>query len=111
MTVYSVDSTKVGTSLVTGAGSLTAMAVTVLPTSNDQVTPVCITDGPGGPTIYSATMLAMSFLFEPRPNVALTPGTTAPTYPRALMGTHAVPFANGLYVQSCPANISLSLTA
>jgi hypothetical protein len=48
---------------------------------------------------------------EPRPNVPLTPGLTAPTWPKALMGVNPIQFANGCFVQSCPANTTFTVTA
>ena len=114
MVAYVVDNTKVGTSLVTGAGTMTALTVAAVPTISaaDKDNPVAITDGPGGRTLFRAGASSLMFLFEPRPGVALTPGTTAPTFPRSLWpvsGSQA--FANGLYVASCPAGISLTATA
>lgn len=110
MATYTVDSTHVGTALVSAAGTITAMTVAAAPTITDQATPVQITDGPGGRSLFCATVAALAFLFEPRPGVPLTPGITAPTFPRALMsGTQA--FVNGLFVQSCPTGISITITA
>lgn len=110
VTPYVVDSTKVGTSLVAIAGSISALSVTLLPTTTDKDTQICLTDGPGGRTLWAATISALAFLWEPRPGVALTPGATGPTFPRSLM-TGAIPFANGIYVKSCPTNIALSVSA
>ena len=110
MVAYVVDSTKVGTSLVAVAGTITSITVTAVPTITDKDTQVRITDGPGGRTLWAAVQAALAFLFEPRPGVALTPGTTAPVFPRTLFsGSQA--FANGLYVVSCPAGISITITA
>jgi hypothetical protein len=112
MATYTVDNTKVGTSLVAAAGTMTALTVAVAPTITDKDAQVRITDGPGGRNLFAATISALVFLFEPRPGVALTPGTTAPTFPRSVWpvsGSQA--FANGLYVQSCPTGISLTVTA
>jgi hypothetical protein len=110
MVAYTVDSTHVGTSLVAAAGTVTAISVAAAPTITDKDTQVCITDGPTGRSLFAATISALMFLFEPRPGVALTPGTTAPVFPRSLFaGSQA--FANGLYVQSCPPGISVTVTA
>ena len=114
MATYTVNNAAVGTSLVTGAGTMTALTVAAVPTiaAADKDNPVRITDGPGGRTLFAGSLAALMFLFEPRPGVALTPGTTAPTFPRSLWpvsGSQA--FANGLYVASCPAGISLTATA
>jgi hypothetical protein len=110
MVAYVVDNTKVGTSLVAAAGAITSITVAAVPTVTDEHTQVRITDGPGGRSLFAATISALSFLFEPRPGVALTPGTTAPTFPRTLFsGSQA--FANGLYVASCPSGISVTVNA
>jgi hypothetical protein len=95
---------------VSAAGSISSITVAAVPTMTDTVTPVNITDGPGGRTLFCATLLALIYLFEPRPGVALTPGTTAPTFPRSLF-TGAQAFAHGLYVQSCPAGATLTVNA
>ena len=110
MVAYTVDSTKVGTSLVAVAGTITSITVAAAPNVPNKSDQVNITDGPGGRTLFSANELALIFLFEPRPGVALTPGTTAPTFPRNFFsGSQA--FANGLYVASCPTGISLVVNA
>jgi hypothetical protein len=110
MVAYVVDSTKAGTSLVSAAGAITSITVAAVPTIMDQYTQICITDGPGGRTLFAAIQSALVFLFEPRPGVGLTPGTTAPTFPRSLF-TGSQAFANGLYVQSCPTGISVTVNA
>jgi hypothetical protein len=110
MVAYVVDSTKVGTSLLAVAGTITSITVAAAPTIIDKDTQVRVTDGPGGHNLFAATISALAFLFEPRPGVALTPGTTAPTFPRSLF-TGSQAFANGLYVQSCPPGISVTVNA
>jgi hypothetical protein len=47
---------------------------------------------------------------EPRPGIALTPGLTAPTWPKTLMGVTPIPFTNGCFVQSCPANTTFTVS-
>ena len=111
-TAYPFTSANVGTSLTTVAGTISALSVTVLPTVTDKDTQICLTDGPNGRTIWAATIAALAFLWEPRPNVPLTPGITAPVYPRSLIGAGTtIPVSNGIYVKSCPANISMSVSA
>jgi hypothetical protein len=46
---------------------------------------------------------------EPKPGLALTPGLTAPTWPKSL-GIIAIPFTNGCFVQSCPANTTFTVS-
>jgi hypothetical protein len=110
MATYTVDSTKVGTSLVAAAGTMTAITVAAVPNIANKSEQINITDGPNGRSIFSANQLALISLFEPRPGIGLTPGLTAPAFPRSVSpGSQA--FANGLYVQSCPAGVSLTITA
>jgi hypothetical protein len=109
MAVYAVDSTKAGTSLVAATGTISGITAAAAPVITDKDTQICLTDGPGGPILYAATLLGLVFLFEPRPGVALTPGTTAPVFPRSLGISKS--YKNGVYVQSCPTGISLSVTA
>jgi hypothetical protein len=110
MVAYVVDNTKVGTSLVAAAGAITSITIAAEPTTTDKDTQVCITDGPAGRSLFAATQSALAFLFEPRPGVPLTPGLTAPVFPRSLF-TGSQAFANGLYVASCPAGISVTVNA
>jgi hypothetical protein len=110
MVAYVVDSTKVGTALVSAAGAITSITVAAVPTTTDKDTQVRITDGLGGRTLVAATISALAALFEPRPGVPLTPGLTAPTFPRSLF-TGSQAFANGLYVASCPTGMSFTVNA
>jgi hypothetical protein len=61
-------------------------------------------------TLFSANLRALACEYEPRPGVPLTPGLTAPTWPKSLMGTTAIPFSSGCFVQSCPANVTFTVT-
>lgn len=75
---------------------------------------VNLTEGaptPGGPVrvLYSANMRALACEYEPKPGIALTPGLTAPTWPKSLSSI-AIPFSNGCMVQSCPANMTFTVT-
>jgi cytoskeletal protein RodZ len=118
---HTVTSASVGTALTTGAGSITAFTLTQ-PTSTqvDDSTPLTLVDAAAAPTgpgplpraIFSANMRALASLYEPRPGVGLTPGMTAPTWPKNVLGPAAVsiPFTNGCFVQSCPANMTFTVT-
>jgi hypothetical protein len=54
----------------------------------------------------------LACLYEPRPAVPLTPGITAPTWPKTLVpATTTLSFAKGLYIASCPANTTFTATA
>jgi hypothetical protein len=118
---HTVTSASVGTVLATGAGTITAFTLTQ-PTSTqvDDTTPLTLVDAaaaPTGPTppprtIFSANMRALACLNEPRPGVGLTPGMTAPTWPKNVVGpaASAIPFSSGCFVQSCPANVTFTVT-
>jgi hypothetical protein len=60
-------------------------------------------------TLYSASLRALACEYEPRPGVALTPGATGPTWPKSLSAI-SIPFTNGCFVQSCPANTTFTVT-
>ena len=73
-----------------------------------------VVSGPVPPprVIFSANMRALACEYEPRPGVALTPGMTAPTWPKNIAGpaVTAIPFTNGCFVTSCPANMTFTVT-
>lgn len=116
---HTVTSASVGTALTTGAGTITAFTFTQ-PTSAsvDDITPLTLVDAaaaPTGPvaaprTLFSASLRALASMYEPRPGIGLTPGLTAPTWPKTVMGATPIPFTNGCYVQSCPANTTFTVT-
>lgn len=117
-TPHTVTSASVGTALATGAGTISAFTFTQ-PTSAsvDDSTPLTLVDAaaatPGlvAPprTLFSASLRALACMNEPRPGVGLTPGTTAPTWPKSVSSI-AIPFSNGCFVQSCPANTTFTVT-
>jgi hypothetical protein len=116
-TAHPVTSASVGTALVTGAGSISAFTFT-LPTSAavDDTTQLVLVDAAAAPTgaakvLWAANLRALACMNEPRPGLGLTPGLTAPTWPKTLMGATAIPFTNGCFVQSCPANTTFTVTA
>ena len=89
---------------VSGTGSLTGSTVTL----TEAIAPGI---EPPSRVIFSACMAALKSMLEPRPSVPLTPGITAPTWPKALMSSGTVPaFNNGCWVQSCPANMTFTVT-
>lgn len=119
-TPHTVTSASVGTALATGAGTISAFTMNQ-PTaaSTDDITPLTLVDvasigaGPLPPprTLFSASLRGLTGMYEPRPGVALTPGTTAPTWPKAVMGAaQTIPFTNGCYVASCPANMTFTVS-
>jgi hypothetical protein len=116
---HTVTSASVGTVLVTGAGTISAFTMAQLTSAaTDDLTPLTLVDAAAAPTstsgppavLYSASLRALACEYEPRPGVALTPGTTAPTWPKSLSSI-SIPFSNGLFVQSCPTNTTFTVTA
>ena len=120
VTPHTVTSASVGTAVATGAGVISAFTFTQ-PTSAsvDDSTPLTLVDAAAAPTptsppprvLYSANLRALACMYEPRPGVGLTPGTTAPTWPKSLMAaTQTIPITNGCFVQSCPANVTFTVS-
>ena len=60
--------------------------------------------------LFSASLRALACEYEPRPGVALTPGTTAPTWPKTINPVN-ISYATGIFVLSCPANMTFTVTA
>jgi hypothetical protein len=118
MAVNTVTSASVGTVLTTGAGSITAMTMNQpTSTATDLLTQLVLVDAAAAPTatslpphvLFAANLTALACLNEPKPNVPLTPGMTAPTWPKSL-GAIAIAFTAGCYVKSCPANVTFTVT-
>lgn len=122
MTVSVITSSSVGSVLATGTDSHFVSLSLALPTSvADDRTPLTLVDANAAPTaatlgygraIYSATLgTLLSFLFGWKSGIAGTPGLTPPAWPMSLgpanMGNT---FTKGIYVQSCPAGASFTLT-
>jgi hypothetical protein len=115
-----INAAAVGTTPVVGAGVLGPITVAQWTnTATDLNTPMTLLDSNGPPAagvapkvLFSANLLALACLFEPRPAVPLTPSLTAPTWPKTIYpALPTIPFANGLYVASCPANTTFTATA
>jgi hypothetical protein len=119
VTPYTVTSASVGTALVAVAGTISAFTMTQpTATATDDQTPLTLVDAAAAPTptsspprvLFSANLRTLeSYLFEPRPGVGLTPGMTAPTWPKSV-SPFALPFSNGCFVQSCPANVTFTVS-
>jgi hypothetical protein len=118
VTPYPVTSAQVGTALVAIAGTISAFTLTQpTVTSIDDSTQLVLVDAAAAPTassppprtLYAASLRALACLNEPRPGVALTPGTTAPTWPKSLSSI-SIPFTNGCFVKSCPANVTFTVS-
>lgn len=102
---HNVTSASAGTAIVTGAGTITSITLAALPVVTDgrtQLSLIDSADGSPGPTLFAADLQTlMNYLVEPRPGVALTPGTTAPTWPKTIASL-VTSFTRGLWVKSCP---------
>jgi hypothetical protein len=116
VTPYTVTSASVGTALLVGAGSISAFTMTQLTSAAaDDITQLVLVDSAAVPTgaakvLWAANLRALACMNEPRPGIGLTPGLTAPTWPKTLMGATAIPFTNGCFVKSCPANTTFTVS-
>ena len=118
-TPHTVTSASVGTALATAAGTISAFTMNQLTSSaTDDTTPLTLVDAAAAPTptsspphvLYSANLKSLTCMYEPRPGVALTPGETAPTWPKTLMSATPISFNNGCFVQSCSANTTFTVS-
>jgi hypothetical protein len=120
LTVISVTSANVGTKLATGADTkITGITITQPPANADQQTPLTLLDlaaAPAGPTysfartLFNAALSAFGFLYAYKPvGPSMAPGLTNPSWPQAFL-TGNIPFTNGIYVASCPAGVTFSIT-
>lgn len=120
MTVIAVTSALVGTKLATGADTKIIGITLAQPTpTTDNNTPLTLVDAAAAPTVtslpgrsvFSASVSTLcAFLFGWKPTWPGTPGLTAPVWPMSLGGNMNAGFTNGLFVQSCPANATFSVT-
>jgi hypothetical protein len=111
-TAHTVTSASAGTAIVTGAGSIVSITVAALPNSQDMRTQLCLIDSTTGTgnLLWAADLTVLeAFLVEPRPGVSMSPGITAPTYPKTIGAN--IPFTTGLYVVSCPTSTTFTVTA
>jgi hypothetical protein len=119
MTVISVTTANVGTKLATAADTkITGLTMTQPSATADLSTPLTLVDAAAAPTstsgfariLLSAAQSALMFVFGVKPTgPSMAPGLTAPTWPAALV-TGNIPFTSGVFVQSCPAGATFSLT-
>jgi hypothetical protein len=116
MATFTVNAAAIGTVLATGVGTITGLTITqpAVGAITDTVTPITLLDAAAAPirfapTLFSATMAALAFLWDQKPGMTLSPGLTPVTWPRSL-GTFTTPRVNGVYVASCPAGVTLTLT-
>jgi hypothetical protein len=120
MTVSTITSASVGTKLATTTDAkVTGLTVAVPTSMADATTQLCLLDAAAAPALVgpSAPLYAASLsdltpvLFGIKPNIPLTPGMTAPAAPFSVgsFGTGRA-FSNGVFVKSCPAGVTFSLT-
>jgi hypothetical protein len=119
MTVLSITTASVGTKLATVSDTkITGLTVTQPSATADLSTPLTLVDAAAAPaapvgffrTLFSAALPALTFLFGIKPTgPSLAPGLTPPTWPQGIV-TGNIPFTNGVFVQSCPAGVTFSLT-
>lgn len=118
MATYTANAAAVGTALVAAAGTITGMTMALPTGATDMNTPLVLVDQAAAPASAQAAELPAPTLFASSilglmpdwtPGVAFTPGTTAPAWPMAL-GLKAS-FAKGIFVQSCPAGATFTITA
>ena len=118
MTVIAITSASVGTKLATGTDTH-IIGLTLAqpgPTTTDLSTPLSLVDAAAASanplhTLWSASLIALSFVFGVKPNgPSMAPGLTAPSWPMALITGANIPFTNGVFVTSCPANATFTLT-
>jgi hypothetical protein len=118
MTVIAITSANVGTKLATLSDTkITGLTVATPTAGFDAKTPLALVDAAAAPTATSlpphalyladmATIGAQAFAYKPGPSAP--PGVTAPVSPWNLGGGGN--FTNGVFVQSCPAGVTFSLT-
>lgn len=111
----SITSAEVGTALVTGAGVLAGLVVTMpFDKAADMRTPLTLIDAtpenPTGRGLFSASLNDLTYLRTPGGALPSTPG--APTAPPAgtLLVNGNITFEHGLYVLSCPQNVTFTST-
>ena len=118
MTVIPVTTASIGTKLATVADTkITGLTVTQPSATADMNTPLTFIDAAAAPvapvgffrTLFNASLTALSFIFWYKPGTSLSPGLTAPAWPQAIV-TGSIPFTNGVFVTSCPAGVTFSLT-
>jgi hypothetical protein len=118
MATYTANAAAVGTALVAAAGTISAITMAQPTANSDMTTPLILVDAAAAPASAAAAAFPPRTLFTGsgaslmpgnKPNVPLTPGVTVPTWPIGL-GVKGS-FANGIFVQSCPANMTFTVTA
>jgi hypothetical protein len=112
-----ITQAQVGVVVVSGAGTLHGLTVTVPIAANaDHRTPLTLLDCTAaagvGPVLYSACLYDLeAFLYATKlASVPITPGS--PTAPAAgtMFAGGSIAFTQGLYVKSCPANVTFAFT-
>jgi hypothetical protein len=117
MTATPITSAAVGTAVIAAAGSFKGLVVTMPIAANaDAHTPLTLIDATAasgvGPLLYSACLSdleAILFGFN-QTSVPAVPGSPTAQPAGTLFINGAIPFAKGLYVKSCPANMTFTAT-
>jgi hypothetical protein len=108
---------QVGVVVVAGAGTLKTLAVTMpLDPQADHRTPLTLLDSTAakgaGPVLFSAFLSDLeSYLYMTKPtSVPVTPGGPTAGPAGTVLTGPPIPFTQGLYVKSCPANTTFTFT-
>lgn len=119
MATYTANAAAIGTALVAAAGTITGITMAQPTNTTDFATPLVLIDQAAAPADAAHAAFPAPTLFSSnvaglmpgdKPGMPLTPGVTAPTWPRSL-GSEKIAFAHGIFVASCPANATFVITA
>jgi hypothetical protein len=109
-----ITSAEVGTELVSGPGTLAGLLVTVPFDPNaDHRTPLTLIDAtaanPTGRGLFSASLNDLNYLYGTVPGgLPMTPGAPTPPPTGTLFANKEITFERGLYVLSCPQNVTFT---
>jgi hypothetical protein len=123
MATTSFTSTTVGSKLAAATGSkITGLTINQPTAAAEENVPLILIDQAVAPanaaamatpprTLWAGILAAFATMYAVKPTApTLSPGLTAPVWPMALGTNMNIPFANGVWVQSCPANVTFTLT-
>jgi hypothetical protein len=116
-----ITSAQVGTAVASGTGTFSALSVTMPPAANADLstqmvlldaTPATLAAGKPAPILYAARFSdLLAFIYGWKPNsIPGVPGAPTRQAVGTLMTAGAIAFKNGLYVLSCPANVTFTST-
>lgn len=117
MTTIAVTSANVGTKLATSTDAhITGITVNQPSANADILTPLTLVDAAVAPSapkasLFLASISDLSFIFKWKPNITPPTGmVTPPAFPMSLGNNMGTSFLNGLFVVSCPANVTFNVT-